>query len=401
VRELGVYLADGTLLAVWSHPTQALAYKTAGSDMLLSYDLVLSALPPNSVTVDGTGGLSLPSATDTQMGILRLANAAEIAAHTDTTTAVHPAGVATIAQAAVAQVVGAAPALLDTLDELAQALGDDANYAATITAQLAGKEPAITPKGSAFNPNYGTTPGTVVDGGVYTSAINALNTSLAGKEPAITPKGSAFNANYGTTSGTVVDGGVYTSAINSISGAVNSINVALGNMVDMTTLTAALATKEPTITPKRSGFNLDIGTTSTTLAHGAHVHNYLGAVAWQNIATYAVTLAPNSTFSVSLATAIGPGPWIVMVRSRQWYFNTGVSYLTLTQDGQVHLNGVNQGLTPGQSVPYRLAIIDASNGPPSQTNTAYYYVYRVNDTLYLTTNNPSVIGTSNLSIVVL
>lgn len=41
--------------------------------------------------------------------------------------------------AAVAAVVDAAPAALDTLNELAAALGDDANYASTITTALSGK----------------------------------------------------------------------------------------------------------------------------------------------------------------------------------------------------------------------------------------------------------------------
>jgi hypothetical protein len=43
--------------------------------------------------------------------------------------------------AAVAALVASAPAALNTLDELAAALGDDANYAATITTALAGKVP--------------------------------------------------------------------------------------------------------------------------------------------------------------------------------------------------------------------------------------------------------------------
>lgn len=38
-------------------------------------------------------------------------------------------------------VVGAAPGALDTINELAAALGNDANYAATVTAALAGKQP--------------------------------------------------------------------------------------------------------------------------------------------------------------------------------------------------------------------------------------------------------------------
>lgn len=43
--------------------------------------------------------------------------------------------------AAVAALINSAPGALDTLDELAAALGDDANFAATITSALAGKQP--------------------------------------------------------------------------------------------------------------------------------------------------------------------------------------------------------------------------------------------------------------------
>lgn len=42
-------------------------------------------------------------------------------------------------EAAVAALVDGAPGLLDTLNELAAALGDDANFATTISTQLAGK----------------------------------------------------------------------------------------------------------------------------------------------------------------------------------------------------------------------------------------------------------------------
>lgn len=43
--------------------------------------------------------------------------------------------------AAIAALIASAPGALDTLDELAAALGDDANFAATVTAALAGKQP--------------------------------------------------------------------------------------------------------------------------------------------------------------------------------------------------------------------------------------------------------------------
>jgi hypothetical protein len=44
-------------------------------------------------------------------------------------------------QAVVAALINSAPGALDTLDELAAAMGDDANFAATMTTALAGKQP--------------------------------------------------------------------------------------------------------------------------------------------------------------------------------------------------------------------------------------------------------------------
>jgi hypothetical protein len=65
VREVGFYLADGTCLALWSDPARPLAYKAAGVDLLLAYDLTLSAVPADSVTVHSTGaGLNLAMAEE-------------------------------------------------------------------------------------------------------------------------------------------------------------------------------------------------------------------------------------------------------------------------------------------------------------------------------------------------
>jgi hypothetical protein len=44
-------------------------------------------------------------------------------------------------QSAISSLIAAAPGALDTLDELAAALGDDANFASTVTNSLAGKQP--------------------------------------------------------------------------------------------------------------------------------------------------------------------------------------------------------------------------------------------------------------------
>lgn len=65
------------------------------------------------------------------------ADARNRANHTGTQTASTISDFAAQVNALIEQVVGAAPEALDTLQELAAALGDDPNYAATVSAALA------------------------------------------------------------------------------------------------------------------------------------------------------------------------------------------------------------------------------------------------------------------------
>lgn len=51
INEVGFYLTDGTLFAVWSDPERSLAFKSADTDLILSFDLALLALPADSVSV--------------------------------------------------------------------------------------------------------------------------------------------------------------------------------------------------------------------------------------------------------------------------------------------------------------------------------------------------------------
>lgn len=89
---------------------------------------------------------ALPISTATQTALNLKANAAN-AALTGTPTAptaapgTNTTQVATtgFAQAAIAALINSAPGALDTLDELAAAFGDDANFAGTVTTALAGK----------------------------------------------------------------------------------------------------------------------------------------------------------------------------------------------------------------------------------------------------------------------
>lgn len=88
------------------------------------------------------GSGTAPDASETVKGIIEIATLAEVATGTDAVRAVTPAGVRQERAALKEEILGAGvPAALDTLDELAAALGDDANYAATVTTALGNKQP--------------------------------------------------------------------------------------------------------------------------------------------------------------------------------------------------------------------------------------------------------------------
>lgn len=52
IKECGVILSDGTLLAVFSHPTTPMAFKTNGVPIVMAFSLTMAALPASAITVD-------------------------------------------------------------------------------------------------------------------------------------------------------------------------------------------------------------------------------------------------------------------------------------------------------------------------------------------------------------
>ena len=83
------------------------------------------------------GGASV-DASSTVKGIIEIATLAEVTTGTDTTRAVTPEGVKQATDAVRTAILGAGvPAALDTLDELAAALADDENFAATMATFIA------------------------------------------------------------------------------------------------------------------------------------------------------------------------------------------------------------------------------------------------------------------------
>jgi hypothetical protein len=93
----------------------------------------------NEVNAKPTSGAP-PDATEAVKGIVELASLAEVAAGVDTVRAVTAEGVRQERTALKAEILGAGvPGALDTLDELAAALGDDANFGATVTTALSNR----------------------------------------------------------------------------------------------------------------------------------------------------------------------------------------------------------------------------------------------------------------------
>jgi hypothetical protein len=79
--------------------------------------------------------------------------------------------------AAINTLIAAAPGVLDTLDELAAALGDDPNFAATMTAALAGKATIAAVQAGTNTEAVGAGTADAITG-TYTPAITALTNGL-------------------------------------------------------------------------------------------------------------------------------------------------------------------------------------------------------------------------------
>lgn len=113
-------------------------------------------------------------------------------------------------QAAIAALVASSPAALDTLNELAAALGNDANFAATITNALALKAPAASPtltgaiaQNGSVRGNVTTPAALAIDcslGNYFTKTINANSTFTFTNVPA---GAYSFTLELTHTSGTV------------------------------------------------------------------------------------------------------------------------------------------------------------------------------------------------------
>jgi hypothetical protein len=198
---------------------------------LANVDNTSDANKPVSTATQTALDLKAPLASPALSGV---PTAPTAAANTNTTQIATTAYV----QTEIADLIAAAPGALDTLDELAAALGDDANYAATITTALGTKAPIASPTftGTVVLPNNTITnamlAGSIENNKLVNSSItiNGNAVSLGGT---VTLATSAATENtLGTVYGKVTTSGVDNTSLGSLT--LQNIetgteNTALGN----------------------------------------------------------------------------------------------------------------------------------------------------------------------------
>lgn len=201
------------------------------------------------------GATAEVAATTTTAGIVELATNTETTTGTDTTRAVTPAGV----QAAVDDILDGAPAALDTLNELAAAIDDDASYASTITTALGTK---ATKVGTPVDNQVGVWTG---DGTIEgSSSLVFTSTGLAIGSPAVAAgisiKQSAESILGGLlfeSSASTNNGGIFynTDVLTVRVGGVNTLSVADDGVGIGTTAPASLLDVRGTTT---AGVNISV-----------------------------------------------------------------------------------------------------------------------------------------------
>lgn len=106
-------------------------------------DALDAAFGAHELDTVGVHGIADTSALETQTGAQSKADAAQTAAegYADTVAAAAEAAANSYTDTELAGLIDSAPGALDTLNELAAALGDDADFIGTVTTALAGKVP--------------------------------------------------------------------------------------------------------------------------------------------------------------------------------------------------------------------------------------------------------------------
>jgi phage-related tail fiber protein len=220
VREVGIFDAEGDLFAYGNFPETYKPTAAEGSarEMLVRVSIRVTTAANVTILIDESAVFATrawsngrflqiaanladvadPVAARTNLSAAPLANpiftGVPQAPTADPGTNTNQLSTTAFVQAAIAALINAAPGALDTLDELAAALGDDANFAATITAALALRAPLASPVFTG-DPRAPTPAPGDNDTSIATSAFVAA--ALTARAPQ--QIGSTINSTSGTT----------------------------------------------------------------------------------------------------------------------------------------------------------------------------------------------------------
>jgi len=185
--DLKAPLASPTFTGTVTTPLSTAGYVKTNASGVLSSSAAIAQADVTSLTADlaDKAPLASPALTGTP-------TAPTATAGTNTTQIATTAFVT----GAVADLIASAPGALNTLDELAEALGDDANFATTVTNSLAAKAPLASPTftGTVTLPAAGIvfSDGTQAKAGVpsitaFATAISASATLSSGEQDKFVP----------------------------------------------------------------------------------------------------------------------------------------------------------------------------------------------------------------------
>jgi hypothetical protein len=242
-------------------------------------------------------------------------------------------------QSAILGVVGAAPAALDTLNELAEALNDDASYASTITNALSLKAPLASP---TFTGTVSGITASMVGLGSVNNTSDANKPVSTAQQTALDLKSNLVSPTFtGTVTSPAFSGPLTGNVTGNVTGSAGSFT---GSLVgDVTGTQGATAISAATVTGKAlTGYVSGAGTVSATDTILTAINKLNG-----NDGLKAPLASPTFTGTVVLPTGTSS---VAPLR-----LATGVN-LTTAVFGSVEFDGTNLYLTNNSGTPTRKTI---------------------------------------------